>query len=204
MGKIRIKICGLYRDCDVEWVNRWKPDYAGFVCYPPSHRYVTREQIRAFRNQLSPEIPAVGVFVNEPVESVAAYLTEGILQIAQLHGQEDEAYISELRKLAPDGRIWKAYKIRSEEDLKQAEASAADRVLLDNGYGTGKCFDWGLLSDHGLKREFLLAGGLSPENAEEAVRAFHPWGIDVSSGVETDRKKDPEKIRQMIEKIRRL
>jgi phosphoribosylanthranilate isomerase len=77
-------------------------------------------------------------------------------------------------------------------------------VLLDNGYGTGKCFDWSLLSDHGLKREFLLAGGLSPENAEEAVRAFHPWGIDVSSGVETDRKKDPEKIRQMIEKIRRL
>jgi phosphoribosylanthranilate isomerase len=204
MGGIRIKICGLYRDCDVEWVNRWEPDYAGFVCYPPSHRYVTKEQIRVFRKQLSQEIPAVGVFVNEPVESVAAYLNEGILQTAQLHGQEDAAYISELRKLAPDCRIWKAYKIRSEEDLKQAEASAADRVLLDNGYGTGKCFDWSLLSGYGLKREFLLAGGLSPENAEEAVRAFHPWGIDVSSGVETDRKKDPEKIRQMIEKIRRL
>lgn len=198
----KIKICGLYRDADIEAVNQYRPDYAGFVFYPPSHRYVSREQMKVFREKLRSEIPVVGVCVNLPVEEVADYLREGLIQIAQLHGTEDEAYIETLRSLVPGCEIWKACKVRSAEDLQKIEESSADRILLDNGYGTGNCFDWRLIKDWSAKRPFFLAGGLRAENIEEALEEFHPWGVDISSGVETDKQKDPEKIRKIIEQVR--
>ncbi len=202
--RVRVKICGLYRACDVEYVNRWKPDYAGFVHYPPSHRHVETEELRQLRALLSLQIPAVGVFVDEEPELVAQYLKEGLIQIAQLHGHEDEAYLERLRQLAPDCTIWKAFRIRSAQDLEEAGKSIADRVLLDNGYGTGACFDWSLLQECALERPFLLAGGLNAENVREAVERFHPWGVDVSSGAETEKRKDAEKIRRIIETVRRI
>lgn len=204
MEPVKIKICGLYRDCDIDYVNETGPDYAGFVFYPPSHRYVTMEQMRCFRGRLKPEIPAVGVFVDEPAEKAAEYLTGGLIQIAQLHGHEDEDYIRKLRALAPDCEIWKAFRITGPEELIHAQESSADLVLLDNGYGTGQCFDWSLLDGQKPGRPFLLAGGISPDNVEEAAARFAPWGMDVSSSVETDRKKDRQKIRQMIETVRRI
>lgn len=202
---VKIKICGLFRDCDIECVNEEQPDYAGFIFYPPSHRFVTKEQMRRFRGLLDESIPAVGVFVDVPEEDAAGYLREGLIQIVQLHGQEDEAYIEKLRTLAPGCEVWKAFKVRGPSDLTRARMSSADKILLDNGYGTGQCFDWGLLEEEGqtLERPFLLAGGLNLENADEAIRHFHPWGIDVSSGVETDKKKDRRKIREMIRTVRR-
>jgi phosphoribosylanthranilate isomerase len=202
--KVKVKICGLFRECDIACVNEARPDYAGFVFYPPSHRYVTKEQMQHFRELLSTEIPAVGVFVNEQPERVAEYLRTGLLQVAQLHGGEDEAYIEKLRELAPGCEIWKAYKIRSAEDLRAAEESSADRILLDNGYGTGQSFDWNLLQEKKISRPFLLAGGLRGENIGEAIARFQPWGVDLSSGVETEKKKDPEKIRQILTQIRRM
>ena len=202
MGSTKIKICGLYRDTDIDAVNQYRPDYAGFVFYPPSHRYVSREQMKVFRKRLRPEILAVGVCVNLQVEEVADYLREGLIQIAQLHGTEDETYIEKLRSLVPECEIWKACKVRSAEDLQKIEESSADRILLDNGYGTGNCFDWRLIKDWSAKRQFLLAGGLRTENIEEALEEFHPWGVDISSGVETDKQKDPEKIRKIIEQVR--
>lgn len=203
MGTTKIKICGLFRDCDIRYVNEVQPDFAGFVFYPPSHRNVTGEQMRHFREMLSRRIPAVGVFVDAPAEQVAEYLNEGILQIAQLHGHEEEHYIEKLRSLSPGCTIWKAFRIAGQEDLKKAKASSADRILLDNGYGTGKCFDWNLMDGQRIPRPFLLAGGLCPENVKDAVDKFAPWGVDVSSGVETNKQKDLQKIRKMIEAVRR-
>ena len=201
---VKIKICGLFAKSHIEYVNRAHPDYAGFVFYPPSHRYVTEAQMRTFRKLLAPDIPAVGVFVDVPAEQVGRYLSEGLIQIAQLHGHEDDAYIKKLRDLSPDHEIWKAFKVRSDTDLDAAKKSAADRILLDNGYGTGACFDWQLLEGKEIARPFLLAGGLCLENIEQAVQNFAPWGLDLSSGVETDRQKDEKKIRQTVRLARRM
>lgn len=197
---IKIKICGLYREEDIAYVNRNLPDYAGFVFYPKSHRNVEPEQMKRFREKLNPGIPAVGVFVNEDMEKITGLVTEGSLNIVQLHGQEDEAYLRRLRTKIPGTEIWKAYKVRTLEDLKRAEGSSADRILLDNGYGTGACFDWNLLEEQ--RRPFILAGGLTLENVKEAIERFEPEIVDISSGVETDKKKDEAKIRAVIQKVR--
>ena len=195
----KIKICGLYRPCDVEYVNRAGPDWCGFVInFPKSHRSVTPERARELRSGLSRHVRPVGVFVDSPAETVAELLDDGTIAVAQLHGHEDDAYIARLRALTrghPMWRgyeIWKAFKLRGPADLEAANASAADLVLLDNGRGTGETFDWSLAE--GAKRPFLLAGGLTPENIPEAIRRLRPYGLDISGGVETDRKKDPSKI----------
>ncbi|MCD8197016.1 MAG: phosphoribosylanthranilate isomerase [Lachnospiraceae bacterium] len=203
-ASVKIKICGLYRAEDIEAINRYRPDYAGFVFYPPSHRYVSRLSMQIWRERLDKEIPAVGVFVDSPEKEVADYGKEGLVQVIQLHGHESEEYIQRLRKLVPDCEIWKAFWIRTTADLAAARESSADRVLLDNGYGTGQCFDWKLMEGCGLMRSFLLAGGLNAENIGDAARRFSPWGLDVSSGAETNRKKDPEKIQRIIETVRNL
>ena len=188
----KIKICGLYRDADVDFVNEAGPDYAGFILlFPKSHRNLTPERAAELRKRLAPGIRAVGVFVDQPVETVAAAAETVGLDVIQLHGHEDDAAIASLREKTSCA-IWKAFRVRSAADLDAAGKSAADEVLLDNGYGTGEAFDWSLAG--GLDRPFLLAGGLTPENIPEAVRALRPKLVDVSSGVETDRVKDREKI----------
>ena len=189
----RIKICGLSRPCDVAFVNEARPDWCGFIIdFPRSHRSVTPRQALALRRQLAPGIVPVGVTVDQPVEAVAALLREGVVDVAQLHGTEDESYLAALRALAPGHPLWKAFTLRTPDDLSAALASGADMILLDSGKGTGQTFDWSLL--RGVARPFLLAGGLTPENIPRAVRAVHPWGVDLSSGVETDRRKDRDKI----------
>jgi phosphoribosylanthranilate isomerase len=189
----KIKICGLFQPCDIEFVNEAKPDWCGFIVnFPKSHRNVTPEQVRELREKLDKKIIPVGVFVNQPVEEVAALLRDGTISVAQLHGNEDEAYLSALRTLAPGFPIWKAFRVRGREDLAAVESSSADLVLLDSGQGTGQTFDWSLVQD--VSRPFLLAGGLNPDNIPQAIQAVHPYGLDLSSGVETERKKDRTKI----------
>ena len=189
----RIKICGLSRPCDVAFVNEARPDWCGFIIdFPRSHRSVTPREALALRRQLAPGIVPVGVTVDQPVEAVAALLREGVVDVAQLHGTEDEFYLAALRTLAPGHPLWKAFTLRTPNDLTAALASSADMILLDSSKGTGQTFDWSLL--RGVARPFLLAGGLTPENIPRAVRAVHPWGVDLSSGVETDRRKDRDKI----------
>ncbi len=189
----KIKICGLYRPCDIEYVNAAKPDWCGFIInFPKSHRSLTPERVRALRRGLDGAVTPVGVFVDQPVETVAELLNDGTISVAQLHGHEDAAYIAALRAAAPGHPVWKAFKVRGPEDLTAANASPADLVLLDNGRGTGETFDWSLAG--GVTRPWLLAGGLTPENIPEAVRRLHPFGLDISSGVETDGKKDCAKI----------
>lgn len=188
---MKVKIYGLSRPADIEAVNQYQPDYAGFIInFPKSHRNCTPEQVQALHAQLSDSIPAVGVTVNQPLETVAALLEQGVIDIAQLHGQEDEAYICELKRRTGKP-VWKAFRIRSANDLDAARASSADMILLDNGYGTGETFDWTLVRDIG--RPFILAGGLCESNIFDAAK-MHPDAMDISSGVETNRVKDPKKF----------
>ena len=188
----KIKICGLCRDADIDYVNEAGPDYAGFILnFPKSHRNLTPEAAAALRDRLAPGIRAVGVFVDQPIETVLAAAETAALDVVQLHGHEDNAYIAALRRQT-GCELWKAFKIRTAADLAAAEQSAADAVLLDNGYGTGAVFDWSLAAE--FRRPFLLAGGLTPENIPEAIRTMHPLLVDISSGVETDKVKDRDKI----------
>lgn len=187
----KIKLCGLSRPCDIEAVNELKPEYIGFVFAPKSKRYISDERAELLKSMLSPEIQTVGVFVNEAVERVASLLNKGIIDIAQLHGNEDEAYISRLRELS-DKEIIKAFKVKEEKDIEEALASSANYILLDSGAGSGELFDWSLLER--IKRPYFLAGGLDKDNVSSAVRLLKPYAVDVSSKIESNGVKDREKM----------
>lgn len=198
----KIKICGLTRLCDAASVNRAGPDYAGFVFYEQSRRNVSTDQARALRAAIHPDIQTVGVFVNAALETVFRLYREGVIGIVQLHGHEDAACVAALRKALPGVEIWQAFRVRTPEDLAAAAQSRADQVLLDNGGGTGACFDWALLE--GFPRPFILAGGLTPRNIPDAVERLHPYAVDVSSGVETAGLKDEELIIAAVTATRRV
>ena len=199
----KIKICGLRRPQDIEAVNAARPDFAGFVVeVPGSRRSVDKRELRELAGRLKEGILSVGVFVNAPPELVAELLEEGTLDLAQLHGQEDEIYMAELRRLTEKPLI-QAFSIQTGQDAEQALESRADYLLLDQGRGgTGQTFDWSLLPE--INRPFFLAGGLGEENLERAIRQVRPWAVDLSSSLETDGQKDPEKIRRAVELVRRL
>ena len=198
----RVKLCGLTRLCDIEAANALLPEYIGFVFAEKSRRRVTDQEAKALRAGLDPAVQAVGVFVREQPERVAALLNEGVIDLAQLHGGEDESYLASLRELT-DRPLMQAFRVETEEDLRRAEASTADYILLDHGAGgTGEAFDWSLL--RGFERPYFLAGGLGPENAAEAVKALHPFAVDVSSGIETDGVKDRRKMRKFVEAVRTI
>lgn len=191
----KIKICGLRRPQDIEAVNAARPDFAGFVVeVPGSRRSVDKRELRELAGRLEEGILSVGVFVNAPPELVAELLEEGTLDLAQLHGQEDEIYMAELRRLTEKPLI-QAFSIQTGQDAERALESRADYLLLDQGRGgTGQTFDWSLLPE--INRPFFLAGGLGEENLERAIRQVRPWAVDLSSSLETDGQKDPEKILQ--------
>ena len=192
----KIKLCGLSRPCDIEAANALLPDYIGFVFAKKSKRYVAPEKAKALREALNPSIQAVGVFVREEPEIIANLLSEGIIDVAQLHGGEDEEYIAQLRALT-DRPLIAAFRIDAPADLDRARTSKADYILLDNGAGgTGAAFDWSLLT--GFDRPYFLAGGLGPENVAGAVATLHPYAVDVSSGIETDGCKDIEKMKAFV------
>ena len=196
----KIKLCGLSRPCDIQTANELMPEYIGFVFAPKSKRYIDPQQAARLKELLSPDIRAVGVFVDEAPDTVAALLNSGVIDIAQLHGGEDEAYIQRLRQRT-DKPIIKAFQIKSRHDLAEAKACTADHILLDSGAGTGNVFDWSVLKN--AKRPYFLAGGLSPDNVGDAVRLLHPYAVDVSSGIETDGRKDEEKAAAFIAAVRK-
>lgn len=195
---MKIKICGLFRENDAEYINKYNPDFAGFVFYPKSHRFTDDETAFNLRKKIKKDIKTVGVFVDDDKGHIISLYKKGVINIIQLHGHEDDEYIAEIRLSLPDAEIWKAFVVRNSEDLKAAEKSTADKILLDNGYGTGKCFDWSIINN--FKRDFILAGGINPDNVKEIK--ITPWAVDVSSGVETNKVKDEEKIKCLIKNIR--
>ena len=196
----KIKLRRLPRMEDIDTVNAIKPDFIGFVFAERSKRRVSPLKATELKSKLDPDIKAVGVFLNDDLDMVAAMLNLGIVDLVQLHGAEDEDYLQKLRKIT-DKPIIKAFIIRSPEDVERAESSTADYILLDGGKGEGKSFDWSLLKD--IKRPYFLAGGLNPDNASEAVKTLKPFAVDVSTGIETDGKKDSEKMTAFAAAVRK-
>ncbi|MDO4573972.1 MAG: phosphoribosylanthranilate isomerase [Planctomycetia bacterium] len=202
---IRLKICGLSRPCDIDFVNEAKPDFVGFV-FAKSRRQVTAKQAATLRRALLPGIVPVGVFVNEPLEMVEALCRDGVVEWVQLHGNEDARYVAELREKT-DAPIIRAFRVDSESDLETCRNFPADFLLLDHAQGgTGTAFDWNILRTFGEKwpdfsRRVFLAGGIRLENVLEA-RTLRPYALDTSSGVETDGFKDRRKILELVKKAR--
>ena len=187
------------RLCDVDAVNELRPEYVGFVFAPGSKRRVTPDQAAELKARLIDGVTPVGVFVNEPIENVCRLVDDGVIDVVQLHGSEDEAYISRLRERF-HGIVIQAFKIRSEEDVLKANRSSADFILLDSGAGTGKAFDRDLISS--VNRDFFLAGGLSAQDVQSAIRRWRPYAVDVSSAIETDGLKDKDKMTAFVEAVR--
>lgn len=157
----KVKLCGLSRESDIAAVNKLKPDLVGFVFAKKSKRYVSPEQAAALKSLLAPGILAAGVFVNEPVEAVAELLDHGVIDVAQLHGSEDDDYIARLRALTGKP-IFRAFKVKSEADLPAIENCTADLVLLDSRRGHGQDIRLSLVQS--VQRPYFLAGGLDPDN----------------------------------------
>ncbi|MGN0465834.1 MAG: phosphoribosylanthranilate isomerase [Lachnospiraceae bacterium] len=196
----KIKICGLKRECDIDYVNEAKPDYIGFV-FAKSKRQVSHEMAAKLSAKLDKSITPVGVFVNAPIEEIISLYSEGIIHMAQLHGQENSTYIKQLRSQT-DCPLIKALKIDKDFDTSILPTFDVDYFLFDNGAGgTGKTFDWSLMPQ--TKKPFFLAGGLTIQNIEAAI-AYYPFAIDLSSGVETNGLKDRKKILEIISKIRTI
>lgn len=196
---MKVKICGLCRMEDIAYVNTARPDYCGFVIdVPKSRRNIDEQTLRALRGALRDDMMAVGVFVDADIAQIAGLLNARILDIAQLHGCEDESYIRALRELT-DKPIWQAFQMREPADVHRAAQSTADLILLDAGAGGGKPFDWSWLA--GLRRPYILAGGINEENLSAAMRTAASI-LDVSSGAETNGKKDPEKMKRIVQKIK--
>ena len=195
----KIKLCGLSRPEDIEAANSIGPDYIGFVFARRSSRHVTPEQAASLKRLLDGSIRAVGVFVDERPEQVANLLESGVIDLAQLHGSEDEDYIAALRRLTRKPLI-RAFRIRSGADLAEALTCPADHILLDSGAGSGQMLDWAKVA--AFPRPYFLAGGLTPENAGDAIDALHPYALDVSSGIETGGLKDPGKMIRFVKNVR--
>lgn len=196
----KIKLCGLSRLCDIEAANRFLPEYIGFVFASGSKRYVPPEQAAGLKKHLNSRIKAVGVFVNEELHTVAQLLKDHVIDAAQLHGNEEEEYIRQLRELSRKPVI-KAFRIDTKQDILAAKRSLADYILLDSGSGgTGTSFCWELAKD--LDRKYFLAGGLNTDNVKDALKILHPYAVDVSSGVETDGYKEEKKMSEFINAVR--
>ena len=195
----KIKLCGLSRPCDIETVNRLMPDYIGFVFAPKSKRYIPPQTAEKLKDMLDPRIQAAGVFVNEDPGVVADLLNSGIIDIAQLHGSEDPDYAARLRRLTKK-KLFRAFKISKPEDIETVRTFPADQILLDAGAGTGTVFDWNLIKD--VERPYFLAGGLNCENVADAIKTLKPYGVDVSSGIETDGLKDSARMAAFVVAVR--
>lgn len=195
----KIKICGLFRECDIDYVNEAKPDFIGFV-FAPSRRQVSPEWAAVLRSRLKPGVTPVGVFVNEELTKVARLCNEQIIDMVQLHGDETEEYIQKLQRMIHRPVI-KAVRVLARGDIEAIQDSAADFLLLDSGSGgTGKTFDWRLAGQ--VKSPFFLAGGLNTGNIDQAIAATRPYAVDLSSGAETDGLKNREKILEIVRRVR--
>lgn len=203
-----VKYCGITKEEEIQHLQQLPIDYVGFVFYKKSKRYVEKEQARRLRAKLKPSIPSVGVFVEEEIPKILELLQEGIIQGVQLHGEEEEAYVlklkQEMAKLGIKPFLWQAFILKEEKDIERANASPADLILLDGGKGEGKEAEAELLQK--IHRPYILAGGLSPENVVEKIKALSPYGLDVSSGIEEQgeegSRKSPEKMDSFIHLVR--
>lgn len=213
----KIKLCGMMKPCDIEYANRVKPDFVGFI-FANTRRKISAAQAKQFREALDAEIPAVGVFVNEDISVITSLVQNGCIDLIQLHGEEDADYIRRLREVC-DVPVIKAVKVQTVEQIRQAAALPVDYLLLDTYRkgvlgGTGEAFDWELLREAKAAagdaaegelfgKPYFLAGGLHAGNLREAA-ALGSYGLDVSSGIETDGSKDFTKMVKVMELVRKF
>lgn len=196
---VKIKICGIFRDDDLVAVNETLPDYIGFV-FAKSSRMIDFETAKKFKEKLNEKIKAVGVFVDEKIETIVKLYKAKIIDIAQLHGNEDKEYIKNLQKHC-NIEIIKALKAGN----SMVSQTSADFILFDTpdkklAGGTGKTFDWSLVPK--INKPVFLAGGLNSANIIKAINMVRPYAVDISSGVETNGHKDFEKISEIIKIVR--
>ncbi|PWB85448.1 phosphoribosylanthranilate isomerase [Methanobrevibacter thaueri] len=197
---VKIKICGLKRLEDIEIVNKYRPDYMGFV-FADTKRKVSHELARQLKDKLDPEIISVGVFVDAPKEEITELFENGTIEMAQLHGLESEDYIKDLKAMTDNKLIViKAIEMSQDTDLLKYDSSNADYLLLDSGKGSGKTFDWRLIRKD-LKKDFFLAGGLNKDNITQAIEEFEPYAVDLSSSLEVNGFKNEDKIKEIMEII---
>ena len=194
-----LKICGLSRLEDIIAVNRHGADYAGFVFFKKSKRYVDPYKANELIELLRSDIKPVGVFMDEPIDDVVRIARISGVELVQLHGHESEEYVEYIKRTL-DRPVIKAFKAGEEGALERAANTSADYVMIDSGAGSGKKFDWSILKD--FKREYFLAGGLDAESVGEAISLLEPYAVDVSSGVETDGIKDEKKIAEFIKAVK--
>ena len=202
----KIKICGLKTEKDIKIVNKYTPDYVGFIL-AQSKRRINFETAQGLKGLLDPSIPAVGVFVNESWEIISEYVEKKVIDMIQLHGDESLEWVERL-KAEVNVPIIKALRVKDETQLigllPYIKEVKADYLLFDTYQeglygGSGKSFDWQLLKE--IQRPYFLAGGIGLHNIEEACKV-QPFAIDVSSGVETEGSKDEKKVAQLITKVR--
>lgn len=199
----KLKICGLRRYEDIEYVNEFNPDYAGFILSKPFWRSINIDTLAKLTEGLSKKITPVGVFVNEKIDYIIPF--SKYLSVIQLHGNENNEYIKALRTKT-DCEIWKAIRPQTTDEINKACSLDADKLLIDSFSkdsvgGTGKVGNWDIIKQAEITKPFFLAGGISAENVINAINTVNPFGVDVSSSVETDKKKDREKIKNMVEII---
>lgn len=203
---MKLKICGIKRKEDVEYINRYSPDYIGFV-FAGQKRKISFETAEELKKLVNPSVTVVGVFVNEPVEHVIDLLQRDIIDMAQLHGTESDEEVVRIQE-ATGKKVIKALKVTREEDILQYKDSHADYLLYDNGQGTGKCFSWEILLQLEKKGEipnkpYFVAGGIDAANVEQAMQNYvNAYGLDLSSGVETEGYKDESKIKTVVETVK--
>ncbi len=197
-----IKLCGMRRSEDAAYCNECMPDYIGFI-FAESKRKVLPELAEQLRSKLDPKIVTVSVTVNATIEFFAEI--SGSADIFQLHGNEDAEYILALRKLFPEKEIWKAGRIRSEADIDALAEISADKFVLDafsaDAYGgTGKKIDEKLLAyaKNKLSKPFFIAGGIDSSNIADIINKYAPYGVDLSSGIETNGFKDRAKMLEIM------
>ena len=216
---LKIKFCGFFRECDIDYANALKPDFVGFIFVEHSKRFVDFATAQALKSRLDSGVKAVGVFVDSPMERIMEALSGGIIDVVQLHGSENSAYISALKAcmqsdLGAESPIIKAIKVSDSHSLAQSlESSAqigADFILLDSpNAGSGRAFDWNALAQSLKKQDFtrafqtrfFLAGGINVENIQSAI-ALKPFCIDISSGIESEGVKDFAKMQTIINAVR--
>lgn len=200
---MKIKLCGLFRECDIDYVNEALPDYAGFiVMFPKSHRNIDLETAFHLRSRLDKRITPVAVSVNADLEEFAEYAKSGAADVLQCHGNESAEYIARLHDMT-GVPIIKAVKVTRAADIENADRLGADFLLLDSGTGSGLTFDHSLIPEN-ITTPFFLAGGLTPENVREAALRVRPYGADMSSGIETNKLKDRKKILAAVEAVRSI
>lgn len=217
----KVKMCGISKVETIPAVVEAKPDYMGLV-FAPSKRQVTVDQAKTLVEELhkqytkrynngaeqsnNDEIKTVGVFVNETLDNLVSIATEANLDVVQLHGDEDEAFIQSIKERS-NVEVWKAVQIRNAADAEAWIDSSADMLLFDAYHkdergGTGEVFDWSCLDE--FERPFMLAGGIDSTNVARAIRTVRPYGIDISSGIETKGVKDDEKIKAFTNIVRTI